>query len=70
MPLLVQPIIIFRDDVAAGRPPLGFVEMSDVLDVRVAHDQRNTLALIRSGEVTQSVWLAWGHSFYCRKGCC
>ena len=38
---------------AAGRPPLVFVEMSDVLDVRVAHDQRNTLALIRSGQVRQ-----------------
>ena len=49
---------MFRDDFAAGRPPLGYVEMSDVLDVRVAHDQRNTIALIRSGQVTQHAWLA------------
>ena len=59
--------MMFRDDVAAGRPPLGFVEMSDVLDVRVAHDQRNTIALIRSGQVTQSVWLTWAlQAFTCR----
>ena len=44
-----------REDVAAGVPPLAFVDMKNVLDVKVAHDQRNTLALIRQGQVTHPV---------------
>ena len=52
MMMICVTCLMIRDDVAANLPPLGRVMMSEVLDVRVAHDQRNTLALLRNGQVT------------------
>eukprot|EP00092_Neocalanus_flemingeri_P008936 GFUD01009613.1.p1 GENE.GFUD01009613.1~~GFUD01009613.1.p1 ORF type:complete len:614 (+),score=165.87 GFUD01009613.1:43-1884(+) len=39
-----------KEDVLASLPPLGCVMMKDLLDVRRAIDQRNTLALLRHGQ--------------------
>eukprot|EP00092_Neocalanus_flemingeri_P012868 GFUD01013864.1.p1 GENE.GFUD01013864.1~~GFUD01013864.1.p1 ORF type:complete len:616 (+),score=168.02 GFUD01013864.1:45-1892(+) len=39
-----------KEDVVASLPPLGCVMMKDLLDVRRAIDQRNTLALLRHGQ--------------------
>ena len=35
--------------------PIGQVALSDIVDVRVVHDQKNTLTLVRRGQVKKPI---------------